>query len=153
TIQLSHPSIHTLSLHDALPILQAMILTEGDKMVKTPSYYVFELYKNHQDAQLIDSFGDSSETVSYTVSKKNNQLTISLCNFDLTGNQTLEFKLGNVVKVDSAQYIVGEKMDSHNDFENPETIKIQEFTDYDTSNGLSVTVPAMSVTTLVLSLS
>ena len=47
-----------------------MILTEGDKMVKTPSYHVFDLYKVHQDADVVASYGDESDTLSYTVSRK-----------------------------------------------------------------------------------
>src|ERR1700730_5824726 len=31
-------------------VLQAMILTRGDKMVLTPTYHVFDLYKPYQDA-------------------------------------------------------------------------------------------------------
>jgi alpha-N-arabinofuranosidase len=35
-------------------VLQAMILTEDDKMVLTPTYHVFDLYKAHQDAAAVD---------------------------------------------------------------------------------------------------
>lgn len=31
-------------------VLQAMILTDGDKMVLPPTYHVFALYKPYQDA-------------------------------------------------------------------------------------------------------
>jgi alpha-N-arabinofuranosidase len=34
-------------------VLQALILTEGEKMVTTPTYHVFEMYKDHQDATLL----------------------------------------------------------------------------------------------------
>ena len=51
-------------------VLQAMILTEGAEMIKTPTYHVFDLYKNHQDATLVDADGVISGTTSYTVSKK-----------------------------------------------------------------------------------
>ncbi len=34
-------------------VLQAIIFTDGDKMVLTPTYYVFEMYKVHQQAALI----------------------------------------------------------------------------------------------------
>ena len=35
-------------------VLQAMILTEGDKMLLTPTYHIFDMYKVHQDARLLD---------------------------------------------------------------------------------------------------
>ena len=43
-------------------VLQAMILTEGAEMIKTPTYHVFDLYKNHQDATLVDADGVVSGT-------------------------------------------------------------------------------------------
>ncbi len=36
-------------------VLQSMLLTEGGQCVKTPTYWVFDLYKDHQDAELLDS--------------------------------------------------------------------------------------------------
>lgn len=36
-------------------VLQSMLLTDGDRMVKTPTYHVFDLFKGHQDAQLLES--------------------------------------------------------------------------------------------------
>ncbi len=40
-------------------VLQAMILTEGDQMVLTPSYHVFEMYKGHQDARQLECYVQS----------------------------------------------------------------------------------------------
>jgi alpha-L-arabinofuranosidase len=34
-------------------VLQAIIFTDGDKMVLTPTYYTYEMYKVHQDAVMI----------------------------------------------------------------------------------------------------
>ena len=34
-------------------VLQAMVLTEGDRMVMTPTYYVFKMFRGHQDAAAI----------------------------------------------------------------------------------------------------
>ena len=39
-------------------VLQSVILTEGEKMIKTPTYHVFNMYKYHQDAMLVDSHID-----------------------------------------------------------------------------------------------
>jgi alpha-N-arabinofuranosidase len=36
-------------------VLQSVILTEGPQMVKTPTWHVFDLFKEHQDAQLVES--------------------------------------------------------------------------------------------------
>lgn len=62
--------VHMANIAQTVNVLQAMILTDGEQMVKTPSYHVFDLYKVHQDAETIDSHGTSSDTITYTISKK-----------------------------------------------------------------------------------
>lgn len=42
-------------------VLQSVILTEGEKMVLTPTYYVFDMYQYHQDAELLESSIDTEE--------------------------------------------------------------------------------------------
>lgn len=141
--------VYMANIAQTVNVLQSMILTEGEKMVKTPSYYVFELYKKHQDGELIDSYGDKNDTVSYTVSKKENQLTISICNYSLTSSEDLTFTLDAVPQFQEANYIAGEKMDDHNDFDQAERIRLLAFTNYEIKeNKVNMTVPAMSVTTL-----
>src|SRR5690606_10568103 len=41
------------NLAQAVNVLQAVVLTEGKKMILTPTYHVMEMYKVHQDAKLI----------------------------------------------------------------------------------------------------
>ena len=41
-------------------VLQAMILTEGSKMVLTPTYHIFEMYKGHQGAKQLESYAETT---------------------------------------------------------------------------------------------
>ena len=43
------------NLAQIVNVLQAVLLTEGDKMIKTPTYHVFDIYKEHQDSNLVES--------------------------------------------------------------------------------------------------
>lgn len=43
-------------------VLQAVILTEGEKMLLTPTYHVFEMYKGHQGAKQLESYVETSLT-------------------------------------------------------------------------------------------
>src|SRR5690606_16205400 len=45
--------VRMANLAQTINVLQAVILTEGEKMLLTPTYHVMEMYKVHQDAQLI----------------------------------------------------------------------------------------------------
>src|SRR2546423_11892589 len=44
-------------------VLQAMVLTQGDKMLRTPTYQVFELYTVHHDALLLPIILDAGHYV------------------------------------------------------------------------------------------
>lgn len=41
-------------------VLQAMVLTEGDRMLTTPTYHVFEMYKGHQNARQLESYAETA---------------------------------------------------------------------------------------------
>ena len=43
--------VRMAALAQTVNVLQALVLTDKDKMVLTPTYYVFDLYKVHQDAK------------------------------------------------------------------------------------------------------
>lgn len=144
--------VHMANIAQTVNVLQAMILTEGDKMVKTPSYHVFDLYKVHQDADVVTSYGDESETLSYTVSKKDGVMSISVCNYSVTETQTLDVTGEFGGAISEARYISADKMDAHNDFEHPENITIKEFTGANLADRqLSITMPPMSVATIRIS--
>ena len=138
-------------------VLQAVILTEGSEMIKTPTYYVFKMYSAHQDAELLESSIDTetigledeymvpnlSESASFG---KDGKVHITIANLsiddsyevvsDLTGKKVLGVKAS----------VVKGKMDMRNTFENPEMIKEEEFTDISfEGDKIKYTIPASSV--------
>ena len=141
--------VHMANIAQMINVLQSMLLTEGDKIVKTPTYHVFDLYQDHMEAQLVDSYGDVEEHVSYTASKKDGKVTISICNYDLEATRDLTFTgPSSVVK---AEFITADTMDAHNTFENPSVVEKREFAGYEaTENGLKVSLPPMSIATIVV---
>ena len=46
--------IHMTNIAQTINVLQAMVLTEGEKMILTPTYHIYDMYKVHQDAKLLD---------------------------------------------------------------------------------------------------
>ncbi len=69
---------------------QAVTLTDGDKMVLTPTWHVFALYKPHQDANHLQlqlpeyRYGDVHVTVVHrsTVKAKDGHVYVALTNLD-----------------------------------------------------------------------
>lgn len=141
---------HSERVHMA-NVLQSMLLTEGEKMIKTPTYHVFNLYKNHMDAAKIDTWGETKETTSYTASKKNGVITLSFCNYALSDSDELTLDLGFNATAVEGEILAGQTMDTHNTFENPDRIKIEKFSDFSLNNQLlHVKLPPMSVVSLYI---
>lgn len=133
-------------------VLQAMLLTEGEKMIKTPTYHVFDLYKYHQDADLVDTYGKAQDNVDFTVSKKDGQIAVSICNYNTNETENVEFAFEKVISGNSEGWIVsGDKMDAHNSFEDTDRVSKNTFSDYELiGNNLKATLPPMSVTTILI---
>ncbi len=142
-------------------VLQSVILTEGAKMIKTPTYYVFEMYKRHQGAVLVDCWMDtpmvecegySIPAVSSSASvNEDGELTSTLANPSLT--ESLEISAG----IAGGDYstvegrILTGKMDDYNSFENADTVRSEDFTGATLCEGvLSVKMPPCSIVTLVI---
>jgi alpha-N-arabinofuranosidase len=143
-------------------VLQAMVLTQGDKMIVTPTYYVFEMYKVHQGATLLPSrlecgtYQSGDETIpslNVSASKdKQGVIHISLCNLDPQKPAKLECELtGVTAKKISGRVLTGETMNAHNTFEQPNAIGPAEFKDAEIKDGkILTTLPAKSVVILTV---
>lgn len=143
--------VHMANIAQMVNVLQAMILTEGEKMIKTPTYHVFNLYKNHMDATRIDTDGAGNEHTSYTVSKKDGVITASFCNYSLTETDHVQLDLDVSIASLTAEALIGDTMDAHNTFENPANIEKQAYEGAELVDGkVSVTLPPMSVVSVYL---
>lgn len=147
------------NLAQMVNVLQAVILTEGEKMILTPTYHVMKMYNVHQDATLLpiqletqnyNFEGKSIPAVSASASKNESGINISLTNIDYTKSQevTISLRGENVSKV-SGQILTSGSIQDYNTFEQPEKIKVKEFTGAKLNNGvLKLTIPAHSVIVL-----
>ena len=145
-------------------VLQSVILTENEKMIKTPTYHVFKMFRYHQGANLLDSELVNNSTVGAgknelpklfeSVSEdENGVVTITLTNNSLEAAEDVEIAFtsdSGAYKVAEASVVTG-KMADHNTFENPDVVTEDKFTDYnEKENGVTVKIPACSVLMLRL---
>ena len=131
-----------------------MILTEGDRMVLTPTYYVFDLYKEHMDARGLDCFIESEcignekyqlERISASASEKDGRITLTMTNLDPDREETVTVSLRDEAVPDAKGRILTGRMDAYNDFGNA-PLKTEEFSGFEIRNGeLQVTLPPCSV--------
>ena len=143
-------------------VLQAVILTEGDKMILTPTYHVFNMYKNHMESTLVDSFIETEEIGLEEENKVPNlnesvsidsegRINITINNLSITDAYDVEGVIvDKKVKSVKAQILTND-MNAHNTFDKPEEVKPVEFNDYKiTEKGLDFKIPACSVISFVL---
>ncbi len=144
-------------------VLQSMILTKGKEMVLTPTYYVFKMYKVHQDATYLplDLTCDTINArdnrkvpmVSATASRdKNGVIHISLSNIDVNKTQEVTVNLPGVkAKKATGEILTSEKITDYNSFENPNKIKLVPFNDLNINKEtIKIKLPAKSIVTLTL---
>ena len=144
-------------------VLQSMILTKGKEMVLTPSYYVFKMYKVHQDATYLPidlecekmNVRDNRTVpmVSATASKdKNGVIHISLSNVNADETQEITINLGDTkAKKATGEILTSAKLTDYNSFENPNIVKPAPFKEVKINKGtMKVKLPAKSIVTLEL---
>lgn len=136
-------------------VLQALVLTEAGKMILTPTYHVFDLFQCHQDAELVHSFLETEKigmgenivpNLVESVSRKGNQLNITVCNLSASEDYSVEGVLtGYSVKNASARILKG-AMDAHNTFDNPHNVVTEDFEAVTVKNNeIEFPIPACSV--------
>jgi alpha-N-arabinofuranosidase len=156
--------VHMANIAQTVNVLQAMVLTEGAKMLLTPTYHVFEMYKVHQDAMLLPStldavkYGPGDKTGKETIAQLSasasrdaaGAIHISLCNLHHEQSAELAIELrGATAKKVSGQILTAPAMNTMNTFEKPDTVKPATFDGVKSDkNGVTVSLPARSVVAL-----
>jgi alpha-N-arabinofuranosidase len=138
-----------------------MILTEGEKMLLTPTYHVFEMYRVHQDANLLRStlecggYGYQGEEIpQISASASQNaagQVQITLCNINPAAGEEISFAIpGYPVNRVFGTVLTAARMNAHNSFENPDTLIPAAFSEIRLAEtGFAATLPPMSVVRLI----
>lgn len=150
--------VRIANIAQAVNVLQSPVLTEGDKIVLTPTWHIFKMYKNHQDADYLQSSISSGITgqefqvnlpaMTVSASKKDEVFTVTLTNADLKNNHIVDVRFDNLkteLKSAKASVLTGEKMNSVNTFENPKNVIEKELDSKISQNVVTVEIPKMSV--------
>ncbi|MCH5242061.1 MAG: alpha-N-arabinofuranosidase [Muribaculaceae bacterium] len=149
-------------------VLQSMVLTNGDKIVLTPTYYIFKMYVPHQGGTYIPldiqtplkkvpserkDFERQVPIVSATATEKDGVVTLSFANTSLEDKVKVLIPLESlkVGKIKEGEILKGENISDFNDFDMPEKVNLQPFKDSHIKNGiLELELPEASIVTLRL---
>ena len=151
------------NIAQTINVLQAMILTQEDQMVLTPTYHVFEMYKDHQDATLLPidlqcgtyDYGDRSiPALSASASRDNeDRVHLSVCNLDPAKEAELSCRFrGAELTTVTGRVLTADAINAHNTFERPDVVRPVPFEGAGLDGDmLSARLPPKSVLMLELS--
>jgi len=135
-------------------VLQAMILTEGEKMVLTPTYHVFDMYKVHHDATLVGSYIDTEMIENYDIPNlsvsasidDHGTLNITAANLSVSKPAPIDCAITGM----NAKHVTGRMltgvMDAHNTFEQPDMLQIKDYSEAQIKDGnVTFEIPPNSV--------
>ena len=152
--------VRMANLAQTVNVLQALILTERGKMIKTPTYHVFDLYQVHQNGRQVDvEFDDLRYTLGSTsvpqVSASasidgSGRLNLTLSALNPHDAVDIELDLrGFSAKSVKGRIVTANEMSSRNTFEEPETVGVVPFNGASVKEtSVRVTLPPMSVVAL-----
>lgn len=142
-------------------VLQSVILTEADEMLLTPTYHVFDMYKEHMGNTLLGSFVTTDTlgsekypfpNISESASINGNGIiTATLSNASLTEEAPVVCRVPSMQVGKVSAVILSGRANAHNTFEHKEAVCVQEFTDIAKNpEGFTAKLPPCSVVNVTL---
>jgi alpha-L-arabinofuranosidase len=153
--------VRLANLAQTVNVLQSLVLTKGPQMLLTPTYWVFDLYKVHQEAKLIPiqfnspdytSGSDKIPALNIAASKDSlGAVHISLVNLDPTKNISIQTSIDGTWKSVTGKILTSANLTDVNSFEQPNKVVETDFKGAKLAgNKLSVDLPAKSIVVLEL---
>jgi alpha-N-arabinofuranosidase len=138
-------------------VLQAMILTDGEKMVLTPSYHVFRMYVPFQDATVVPvrfeagtyTHGDVTlpRVDAIAARDKSGKLWLAVANLDPNRPVTIEANLAGVgARSAAGETLTAPRVDSVNTFETPNVVAPKPIAAKVQGGAVALTLEPRSVT-------
>ncbi|MBN1377817.1 MAG: alpha-N-arabinofuranosidase [Gammaproteobacteria bacterium] len=154
--------LHMANIAQTVNVLQAMILTDKEKMVLTPTYHVFKMYVPFQDATFIPNqfksmpkytLGDVSvpQVSASTALSKEGNVIMALANLDPHNTAQITASIqGFSAKSAKGSVLTADALDAHNTFEKPDIVKPAPIDVKVQKGKVSLELPAKSVTVITI---
>jgi alpha-N-arabinofuranosidase len=155
--------VHMANIAQTVNVLQAMVLTDREKMLLTPTYHVFELFKVHQGGTFLpveletpsyEFSTNSLPAVSASASRhaSSGAIHLSLVNTDPHRGAALECQLtGLTAQTVSGRLLTAPAINTHNTFDQLDAVQPVPFGETRLEGArLRVSLPPKSVVVLEL---
>jgi alpha-N-arabinofuranosidase len=151
--------VRMANIAQMINVLQAMILTDGPKMVRTPTYHVFRMYVPFQDATSVPVAFEAGTYTHGTITlprldaiaakDATGTLWLALTNVDPHRPARIETTLAGITpRSATGETLTGAAIDSVNTVDAPDTVAPKPAQVTLDGQRLSVTLPAKSVTVI-----
>ena len=149
------------ALAQTVNVLQSLLLTSGSEMLLTPTYHVFDFYRQHQNSTLLSAttaceayrFDDESMdeiSVSASEGEEGRLITIANVRHDQPVSVSINIQ-GSPVRRCSGRLLAAARMTDHNTFDAPQTVRPTELAVINVKeNTISVELPPMSVASITV---
>jgi len=153
--------IRIANLAQTINVLQAIILTEGSEMIKTPTYHVFDLLKGHQGANYVpftwerepEIIQKNLPHVDLSSSIKEDMLTVSLINLSAQREAGVELELLAAKPASASGRLLRGKATAHNTFTNPDHVGTANLEGITLKEGiLHVSLPPCAIASIEIKL-
>jgi alpha-N-arabinofuranosidase len=154
--------VQMAAIAQVVNVLQAVILTQGPKMVLTPTYHVFEMYKVHQGATSIPVDLASPEyrvgqnaipSLHASASKDaSGAIHVSIVNLDPNRGAQVTMKVAGATPATvTGRLLTASAMDAINAFDKPAAVAPAPFTAFQVDGGqVRLILPSKSIVVLEL---
>ena len=141
-------------------VLQSVVLTDGERMLLTPTWHVFDLFKAHQGAKAVDCFVETDsigegrwqiDRVSASASEKDHVVTLTVANCSMDEEASVDVRVqGRNAGYDVEGRILTAEAHAFNDFDNS-PVASKPFTDFTTEGYcVGLKLPPCSVVALTV---
>ncbi len=153
--------IRIANLAQTINVLQAIILTEGGEMIKTPTYHVFDLFKGHQGANFVPVTWESRPEViqknlplvDLSSSIKEDTLTVSLVNLSSEREAGVDLDLLMAKPVSASGRLLWGKPTDHNTFADSDHVHTANLEGVALKDGmLRVSLPPCAIASIEIKL-
>lgn len=150
--------IRMANIAQTVNVLQSVALTDGEDMLLTPTYYIFKMYKDHQENTLLGSYittrcasGKLPQLIESASVKEDGTIVATLVNTSLDEASEIHCQIADFKVEEIKAEILGGEPHSYNSFENKNAVETKKFSGFEVlSDGFKATVPACSVVKFVI---
>lgn len=141
-------------------VLQALVLTEGEKMLLTPTYHIFDMYKKHQGAKQLEAYAETAPISGYDIPDLNvsasvddsGEIFVTVANISADKENNAEFIISDFADITVTGKMLCGAPTNCNTFDNPNLVGIKPIDDIAVSkDGFAVVLPPCSVSAFTVS--